>query len=80
MKKKKLETLGVQAEIRILVKVHQYSNFFLYKKCELDKSVAEIKKLSATAYTRCQQREGNDSVYSGTAVSARVISSWDSNI
>lgn len=44
MKKKQLETLGVQAEIRILVKVHQYSNFFLYKKGELDKSVAEIKK------------------------------------
>lgn len=42
--KKKLETLGAQAEIQVLVKVHQCSIFFLCNKCELDKSMAESEK------------------------------------
>lgn len=47
--KKKLETLGAQAEIQVLVKVHQCSIFFLCNKCELDKSMAESEKKKITS-------------------------------
>lgn len=75
--KKKLGTLSAEAEIGILVMVHECRVLLLlFNKRGLDKFMAEDKRLLAAECTRCQQREGNEFLCSGTTVRAGAITSY----